>query len=58
MIRRNDVDARLLEFVGRVRNLHPVNSAAVVQAPDVIVEPENGRPLVVRVVAANAFEEA
>ena len=32
--------------------------AAVVQAADVIVEPEDGRALVARVVAADAFEEA
>ena len=58
MIRGDDVDAGLLEFVRSVRNVHPVNAAAVIQPADVIVEPEDRRPLVARVVAADTFEEA
>ena len=57
VIRSDNVHADFLELVGRVRNLHPINAATVVEPANVIVETEDGRPLVARVVAADAFEK-
>ena len=58
LIRSDGVHTRLFELLGRNGNVHPINLATVVEAPRVIVEAENRRSLIFRVVAADTFEES